>query len=112
MWAHRYMGAFGCGKRKAWREERQRKNAQRNDYCADRQRAIECAKGTRRTSAAISTSSLAALDTDLRSRIALRSLSSLRLMTTTLLGWMPIGAVEPLDLSRWTRSTWITHFFL
>ena len=38
------------------------------------------------------------------------SLSSLRLVTTTLLGWMPMGTEAPFDLSRWTRSTWITHF--
>ena len=29
---------------------------------------------------------------------------------TTLLGWTPMGTDEPFDLSRWTRSTWITHF--
>ena len=38
------------------------------------------------------------------------SLSSLMLVITTLLGWMPMGTVAPFDLSRWTRSTWITHF--
>lgn len=31
-------------------------------------------------------------------------------VTTTLLGWMPMGTDAPFDLSRWTRSTWITHF--
>ena len=38
------------------------------------------------------------------------SLSSLMLVMTTLLGWMPMGTVAPFDLSRWTRSTWMTHF--
>lgn len=46
----------------------------------------------------------------LRSRIARLSLSSLMVVMTTLLGWMPMGVVEPFDLSRCTRSTWITHF--
>ena len=60
----------------------------------------------------ISTSWLVFFFLSLRSKIARLSLSSLMVVMTTLLGWMPIGAVEPLDLSRWTRSTWITHFFL
>ena len=38
------------------------------------------------------------------------SLSSLMLVMTTLLGWIPMGADAPLDLSRWTRSTCMTHF--
>jgi len=45
-----------------------------------------------------------------RSKIARRSLSNLSEVTTTLLGWTPIGVVAPFDLSLWTRSTWITHF--
>lgn len=41
-----------------------------------------------------------------------RSLSSLSLVMTTLEGWMGRGAVAPFDFSLWTRSTWMTHFFL
>jgi hypothetical protein len=37
--------------------------------------------------------------------IAHRSLSSLMVVITTLLGWIPMGEVAPLDLSRCTRST-------
>lgn len=43
------------------------------------------------------------------SRMASRSLSSLSLVTTTLLGWMPTGTLWPLALSRVTRSTWMTY---
>merc|ERR1719428_1153341 len=46
----------------------------------------------------------------LRSRRALRSLSSLIFVMVTLDGWIGIGTVWPLALSRVTRSTWITHF--
>jgi hypothetical protein len=42
--------------------------------------------------------------------ISYRSLSSFRVVITTLLGWIPTGALAPLVLSRCTRSTWITHF--
>jgi hypothetical protein len=38
------------------------------------------------------------------------SLSSLIVVITTLLGFTPMGAVAPFDLSRCTRSTWMTHF--
>jgi hypothetical protein len=38
------------------------------------------------------------------------SLSNLIVTITTLLGFTPIGAVAPFDLSRCTRSTWMTHF--
>jgi len=44
------------------------------------------------------------------SRIFSRSLSSLSFVTTTLLGWMPIGTDWPLDFSRETRSMWMRYF--
>jgi hypothetical protein len=46
----------------------------------------------------------------IRSRMLSRSLSSLSLVTTTLLGWMPMGTDCPFDFSRVTRSTWTTYF--
>src|SRR5258706_2632343 len=42
--------------------------------------------------------------------IPYRSLSSFKVVITTLLGWMPTGELAPLVLSRCTRSTWMTHF--
>lgn len=46
----------------------------------------------------------------LRSRMALRSLSSLSEVMTTFEGWMPTEGVAAFDFSTWTRSTWMTHF--
>lgn len=37
---------------------------------------------------------------------------TLREVMTTLEGWMPTGEVAALLFSMWTRSTWMTHFFL
>ena len=96
------------------------------------QQVIDCT--IIRLTSAISTSSAAAFvdfERSLRSKIARlqdkwnqdplaprakqyanRSLSSLMLIMTTLLGWMPMGMLEPFALSRCTRSTWMTHFFL
>jgi hypothetical protein len=37
---------------------------------------------------------------------------TLRVVMTTLEGWIPIGTVAALDFSTCTRSTWMTHFFL
>lgn len=45
----------------------------------------------------------------MRARMSSRSLSSLSLVMTTLLGWMPRGTLWPVALSRVTRSTWITY---
>lgn len=61
---------------------------------------------------AISTSSFDdfLVERSLRLRRASRSLSSLREVTTTLEGLMPMGMVAPEPFSRWTRSTWMTHF--